>query len=247
MGRPLPCPACDVHEVLPLARIFFGLSLFAIVLLATNIFLGFRIGDLQNPARDLVKARGEFAEAERKLTSTDEHLEELDSKRQRALEEYLPVRDRVRFHVLFGIAATLVTILVNSITVTYFVGTTRWCREVVDTYSLDNSLAERSLKLKRKAYPLALISFLAVLALVVLGAVSDPSGSNFEDSARWVVVHQLAAWVGTGVVAWSLMMQVGTIGANYEIIEEILENVRAVRQARGLDDLTEDQLSRFRM
>lgn len=230
-----------------MARIFFALSLFAIALLCTNIFLGFRIGDLQTAARDLVQGRRDFDEKKRDLTATDEQIEELDSKLKSATKDYLPIRDRVRVHVLFGIAATLVTILVNSITVTYFVGTTRWCREVVDTYSLDDSLADRSLKLKRKAFPLAIVSFLAILTLVTLGAVSDPSGSNFEDSARWVLVHQLAAWIATGIVAWSLMIQVGTIGANYEIIEEILEGVRQVRQARGLDDLSEDQLSRFRL
>ena len=246
----LPCPALDYAasaRFSSLARIFFTLALFAIALLATNIFLGFYIGNLQSAARDLVQARRDLNETKRDLTSNDEEVAALEAKLKLATKSYIPVRDRVRVHVLFGIAGTLVTILVNSITVTYFIGTTRWCREVVDTYCLDNSLTERSAALKRKAFPLAIVSFLAILTLVTLGAVSDPAGSNFEDSDRWVLAHQLAAWIATGIVAWSLMVQVGKIGANYEIIEEILEAVRQVRQSRGLDEFSENELSRFRM
>ena len=39
-------------------------------------------------------------------------------------------------HRLSGVAAALAVVLVNSIVVTYFVGTSRWCKEVAETYQL---------------------------------------------------------------------------------------------------------------
>ena len=80
-----------------------------------------------------------------------------------------------------------------------------------------------------------------------MGAVSDPSSSNFEDSDRWVIPHQLVALAGTAVISWALFMQVGKIGANYDVIQEILSKVAEVRRARGLDAISDDDLSRFRL
>lgn len=45
-----------------------------------------------------------------------------------------------------GIATGLLALFVNSVSVTYFIGTSRWCKEVVDTYELETELAK-----KRKA------------------------------------------------------------------------------------------------
>jgi hypothetical protein len=221
--------------------------LFAVALLSINILLGFWIGDLQSVADDVVDARRALDATKRHLTSSPDETETLKQELSAATRAFTPVRDRVRIHVLCGIAGTLVTILVNSITVTYFIGTTRWCHEVVDTYHLDEDLAERSRLLKKSAFPWAIIGILTVMAIVVMGAVSDPSSSNFENSHRWVIPHQLAAIAGTLVIGWAMLMQVGKIGANYDVIEEILDEVRKVRQARGLEDIPEQELERFRL
>ncbi|MFP6673779.1 MAG: hypothetical protein VB878_01760 [Pirellulaceae bacterium] len=230
-----------------MARIFFALSLFVVALLAINVLLGFRIGDLQTTARRVVAVRRELAEARQDLLAMPGKVEELEQDLQTATAAYTPIRDQVRVHVLFGIAASLVTLLVNSITITYFIGTSRWCKEVVDTYSLDEELADRSRRLKRGAWPWAVVGVISILAIVMMGAVSDPSSANFENSVRWVLPHRLAALAGVGIIAWSLLMQVGKIGANYEVIEQILDEVKEVRRTRGLDELSEDALSRFRL
>ena len=60
---------------------------------------------------------------------------------------------KARVHRLMGVAAAIVVVLVNSIVVTYFIGTSRWCKEVVDTYSLDRELVRRSARLKRRTFP----------------------------------------------------------------------------------------------
>ena len=72
-------------------------------------------------------------------------------------------------HRLSGIFSSLMVVLVNSMAVTYFIGTGRWCREVVETYELDNVLIERSKQLKRQAFPWAVSGMLAVVTIVALG------------------------------------------------------------------------------
>ncbi|MEX0611406.1 MAG: hypothetical protein WD229_04735, partial [Pirellulales bacterium] len=47
-------------------------------------------------------------------------------------------------HRLTGIAAALGVVFVESVIVTYFIGTSRWCREVVETYGLDRTAVEAS-------------------------------------------------------------------------------------------------------
>src|SRR5690349_20501983 len=59
-------------------------------------------------------------------------------------------------HRLTGVAAALMVVLVESIVVTYFIGTSRWCKEVVDTYQLGRDPVVASNRLKRRTFPWAL-------------------------------------------------------------------------------------------
>ncbi len=61
-------------------------------------------------------------------------------------------------HRLLGMGAALAVVLVDSIVITYFIGTSRWCKEVVETYQLDEGLISRSVGLKRKSFPWSLLS-----------------------------------------------------------------------------------------
>ena len=78
-------------------------------------------------------------------------------------------------HRLTGVLTALVVVLVNSLTVTYFIGTGRWCREVVEVYGLDQAFVTRSAKLKRSAFPFAMAGMLAIVAIVALGGAADPA------------------------------------------------------------------------
>src|SRR5262249_6363909 len=72
-------------------------------------------------------------------------------------------------HRLLGVAAAVVVALVDSIAVTYFIGTSRWCKEVTDAYGLDGGLANESARLKRRNFPWSLISILVVVGVGSLG------------------------------------------------------------------------------
>lgn len=141
-------------------------------------------------------------------------------------------------HRLSGVAAALVVVLVNSIAVTYFVGTSRWCREVVETYSLAPDLARRSQRLKRQTFPLAVIGMLTVVGVVALGGAADPAASlQLEPllGLSWPQWHLVGAMAGLVVIAGSFLWQRTNIEANHEVITAIVEEVRRIRQERGLD------------
>jgi hypothetical protein len=212
--------------------------LFSVTLLVTNLVSGLSIGDLNGLSHDLIEARREVGRLKREGRAASEQLREAESRAAAAADLHRPARQRYGLHSLCGIAASLVTVLVNSITVTYFVGTSKWCREVVETYRLDPTLIQRSQQLKRRTFPWALGGMLTMLVVVSLGAASDP-GANFEGGANWVTPHLMAAILGTGFVAYSFLVQVGRIGANYEIIESILAEVRRIRSERGLEEHVE--------
>ncbi|MFM8378791.1 MAG: hypothetical protein ACKOB1_05630 [Planctomycetia bacterium] len=137
-------------------------------------------------------------------------------------------------HRLSGVLAALLVVLVNSMAVTYFIGTGRWCREVVETYALDPAYIERSRVLKRRAFPFAILGMLAVVAIVALGGAADPA-SGRPGTQDWVTPHLVGALALVAAIAWLFQAQVPTIRRQHELIEEVLGDVRAVRKARGLD------------
>jgi len=137
-------------------------------------------------------------------------------------------------HRLSGVLAALLVVLVNSMAVTYFIGTGRWCREVVETYGLDPAYIDRSRTLKRRAFPFALLGMLAVVAIVALGGAADPA-SGRPGTQDWVTPHLVGALTLVAAIAWLFQLQLPNMRRQHELIEDVLGEVRAVRNARGLD------------
>ena len=138
-----------------------------------------------------------------------------------------------RVHFLTGLGAALAVVFVNSIVVTYFIGTSRWCKEVAVTYELDPSIIARSNTLKRRTFPWALANMLVIIVVIALGAAADP-GALLDNPKLWATVHLYAALVGTAFLGWSYYVQWGNIEANHRLIAEIMASVRQIRQERGL-------------
>ncbi|MFZ4732372.1 MAG: hypothetical protein ACOYK7_07510 [Pirellulales bacterium] len=137
-------------------------------------------------------------------------------------------------HRLSGVLAALLVVLVNSMAVTYFIGTGRWCREVAETYGLDEGFDRRSRRLKRRAFPLAMVGMLAVVGIVALGGAADPA-SGRPGTAAWVTPHLVGALGLMGAIAWCFMAQIPGIRRQHELVGEVLAAVREIRVARGLD------------
>ena len=138
-------------------------------------------------------------------------------------------------HRLSGVLTALVVVLVNSMAVTYFIGTGRWCREVVETYGLDAALVERSKRLKRGAFPFAVIGMLSMVGIVALGGAADPGGGFAAASREWVSWHLIGGIGLAAVIAWCFQAQLPAIRGQHNLIDQVMAAVRSERAARGLE------------
>lgn len=242
-GHPRQCGVdCQVcFTLIPLtivslavARIFGVLAVVAMLLLALNFVAGLWIGDFNTLARTADGALQEYAMLRNDPDPDQARLKAAEAKVTKAQGELATPHARMVVHRLLGTASALVALLVASITITYFIGTSRWCKEVAETYKLPEELAIRSTLLKRRTFPWAMLSIVTVIGLVGLGAASDPRGANREYSASLVTPHYLAAMAGIVIIGYAFWVQAQRIGENYAIIDEILDNVRRIRAERGL-------------
>lgn len=137
-------------------------------------------------------------------------------------------------HRLSGVFAALVVVLVNSMSVTYFIGTGRWCREVVETYALEEGFLDRSKQLKRRAFPWAVMGMLAVVAAVALGGAADPA-SGRPGTEDWVSLHLVGSLACVAVIGGCYQAQMSAIRGQQRLIDDVLVGVRDIRIARGLE------------
>ncbi len=213
-----------------MSRIFFALALFAIALLAANFMVGLTIGDFGAASSNFQAAYHEHDQLTQ--TAADRNtLEQAESQLKDAAKQLNAQRSGFWIHIWIGMSAALVTLLINSISVTYFIGTNRWCREVVDAFSLDQELATKSQRLKKRAFPWSLLAIVLILFIAGLGAASDPVTLN-PDAADWVPYHWGLAMLGIVVISGCLLGQVGLISKNYKLINEIMEAAEAERERR---------------
>lgn len=220
-----------------LTRIFLTLAIISVLLLLLNVVLGFNTGDVGGMWRDYVKSVREFREFQNRPDVSQEEKTAAQRERQQQYDKLKSAMSFLRLHLLVGVLAALTTVLVNSICVTYFIGTTRWCREVTEAYDLDKSMLAESNALKRKSFPWAVASIVLILAIVALGSLSDPNVSG-ANATNWRTPHYLLALVSTAVIAWGFFTQWNNIAANYVVINRILDAVRRVREEKGLGEPT---------
>jgi hypothetical protein len=137
-------------------------------------------------------------------------------------------------HRLTGIAAALAVVFVESVVATYFIGTSRWCKEVVETYKLDPIAVRSSTRLKRKTFPWALGGMLAVVAIIALGGAADPATGR-PGTAAWTQWHLVGAVAGICFIAWTYVVAWNNVVANHDIIQQLVSDVARIRHDRGLD------------
>ncbi len=137
-------------------------------------------------------------------------------------------------HRLSGVFSALVVVLVNSMSVTYFIGTGRWCREVVETYALDASYVERSQQLKRSTFPFAILGIFGVVFIVALGGAADPATGR-PGTQDWVTPHLIGSLLIVAGIAWCFQSQLPNIRRQHVLIEDIMSDVRTARLGRGLE------------
>jgi hypothetical protein len=137
-------------------------------------------------------------------------------------------------HRLSGLGAALVVVLVESIVVTYFIGTSRWCKEVVETYKLDPVLVQRSTRLKRRTFPWALLGMLGVVVVIAFGGASDPATGQ-PNTREWANWHLVGAIAGIMLIVWTYVVAWNNVVANHEIIRTVVDEVTRIRENLGLE------------
>ena len=173
---------------------------------------------------------GVFAEI---AQSTSDTAAAQEGQLQADLERLAEPQRRFKYHFQLGLASSLTVVLINSLSVTYLIGTSRWVKEVCDAYELNGGYIETSTKIKRTTFPWSVAGVFAILTTVALGAASDP-GTLRTATATWVTPHMIAAMVGTSIIVFAIIIQATNLHANAKIIEEVVAAVKEERIARGL-------------
>lgn len=141
-------------------------------------------------------------------------------------------------HRLLGITIGLAVVLVHSIVVTYFIGTTRWCREVVEAYSLSFDTLRRSNQLKRQTFPHALVGMAAIIGIASLGAAADPVAAlrlQPPGGVSWTELHLAAACLGLALIAYGFVVEWRNILGQQQVINEVLAEVERRQSQQAAD------------
>lgn len=226
----------SVNSSKNVSRIFSTLSVVSVLLLTVVIWLGLSIGDYNRPWKEVIGLQEKLRELQLKPQSaeTDTQRKELQDEFDTLYEDLQPLRSRASNHKMFAIFTGIFTVLVNCIGVTYFIGTSRWCKEVVQTYSMSTSFVDESDKIKRRSFPWAVLGFFTVLGIIAMGAAADPATLR-QTTSRWVTPHLWAGIGGTTFIAWAFFSQFVQIQSHGELVERILAEVRRIRIEKGLD------------
>lgn len=221
-----------------MVRIFSVLAVLALLSLAANFLVGLVGGDFQAAARDKRLAQQQLAQWERLPRAVRQQQRAQHEVAQQAVAAaeaaFRGPRRWMTLHMFLGCLAALMTVLVSSVAITYFIGTSRWCQEVCQAYGLAPELAQQAQAIKRRAFPWSLAAMLTVIGVVGLGAAADPSGANWQHSASWVLPHFLVATASLVVASAAFGVQLARMHENHMLIETILSQVRQIRAQRHL-------------
>lgn len=217
-----------------MSRILFTLAALSTLLMGTALVLGLYIGGINQPYRAFLDLDARWKAAGQTLLQDAPELQELRAQKESRRQELLALRPRVTLHTAVGTLASIVTVLIHCVCVTYFIGTAKWCGEVVGAYELSESLYQESRQLKRRCFRWSLLGIGTMLAIVVLGASSDPATLR-PNTWKWVTPHLWAAAVGLPVTLLAFWKQWEYLAANLRIVESVQAEVRQVRTAHGLD------------
>jgi hypothetical protein len=75
---------------------------------------------------------------------------------------------------------------------------------------------------------------LGVVAIVALGGAADPA-SGRPGTEAWVTPHLIGGIGLVAAIAWCFQAQLPNMRRQHDLIERVLDEVRSVRLARGLD------------
>jgi hypothetical protein len=147
------------------------------------------------------------------------------------------VQSRVGIHFLTAVAAMVFAIFVHALVLTYFMGTGRWLEETCTAYRLGETWQARSRNLKWRLYPAMMGSILFLILTGALGGAADPASAvGFTGIGPLTAagVHLAVAIAALVVNAAVNVCEYLTLRHNGAIVNQVLAEVRRIRQERGL-------------
>ena len=143
----------------------------------------------------------------------------------------------VSVHLLAGLGTLCFAVLCHALVLTYFMGTGRWLEETCNAYRLDEKYQTESRSMKIRIYPLMTVCLLLLIATGAFGAASDPAsavGFKGWGSFSAANIHFLIAittlTINLGAYCWEFL----ALQRNGELVNQVLAQVRQMREARGL-------------
>ena len=145
-------------------------------------------------------------------------------------------------HLLFAFGGLVVALMVHGLVLTYFMGTGRWIEETSTTYLLDDKWQQENHSLKYRTLPLMVGSVFLLITAGAFGAAADPASPvGFQgwfglSPATW---HFLVATLALSVHVIATFVEYFALSRNGELIQEVMQEVRRIRQEHGLMDIPE--------
>lgn len=100
----------------------------------------------------------------------------------------------VQRHVLFGLFATFLVTLAQSMTMFYFIGTGKQVKDLVISHSITEGFVQRTKVFKARVFPPALWAMLFTMAAMILGG--------------GVHTNRIPSWVHLGLAAVALFFNI---------------------------------------
>lgn len=147
------------------------------------------------------------------------------------------VQAAVSNHFLTALAGLAFAALVHALVLTYFMGTGRWMEETMRAYRLPDRWWSESRKLKYQTVPAMVACLLLLVFTGAVGAAADPASPvNFQGwgGLSAAKIHLLIAATMLGVNTLVNLWEYQAIARNVVLINEVLGEVRRIREERGL-------------
>jgi len=145
---------------------------------------------------------------------------------------------RVGTHMLTGMSALLLNIMVHAIALTYFMGTGRWLEETTNAYRLSTSMYQESKRMKYRVVLAMTLSMVMLITTGGFGAAADPASTVGFQGWGGIppgTIHMMIALTTVCLNLGVNLAEYVAIARNGELVEKVLSEVRAIRTAKGLE------------
>lgn len=136
------------------------------------------------------------------------------------------------YHFRLGLTTAIYSLFTHCLVFTYFLGANRWVREVTEAYKLGDALPLESRRLRSRAFAMAVVSMLLVVAAIATGA-----GAHTKIWPK--ALHQAVPGLVYAFMLYAYWVEYHAIERHTVLTNNVMEGVERIRRERGLPALSE--------